>query len=57
MGREKLDNLLLDNPDVISGVDMGCMLHLKGIADKDGDKIEFKHISEIILESLDNNLI
>ena len=57
MGREKLDNLLKQNPDVISGVDMGCMLHLRGIADKDGDKIEFKHISEIILESLDNNLI
>jgi len=53
MGREKLDELLKENPDVISGVDMSCLMHLKGIADKDGDKIEFKHISEIILESLD----
>jgi len=56
MGREKLDDLLKENPDVISGVDMSCLMHLKGIADKDGDKIEFKHISEIILESLDETL-
>jgi len=56
MGREKLDNLLEFNPDVISGVDMSCLMHLKAIADKDGDKVEFKHISEIILESLDETL-
>jgi L-lactate dehydrogenase complex protein LldE len=56
MGREKLDDLLSQNPDIISGVDMSCLMHLKGIADKDGDKVEFKHISEIILESLDNLL-
>jgi len=56
MGREKLDDLLSKNPDVISGVDMSCLMHLKGIADKDGDKVEFKHISEIILESLDETL-
>jgi L-lactate dehydrogenase complex protein LldE len=53
MGREKLNDLLIHNPDVISGVDMSCLMHLKGIADKDGDNIEFKHISEIILSSLD----
>ena len=56
MGREKLDDLLSSNPDVISGVDMSCLMHLKGIAEKDGDKVEFKHISEIILECLDETL-
>jgi len=53
MGREKLDDLLEKNPDIISGVDMSCLMHLKAIAEKDGNKVEFKHISEIILESLD----
>ena len=56
MGRDKLDDLLSQNPDVISGVDMSCLMHLKGIADKDGDNIKFKHISQIILESLDETL-
>ena len=56
MGREKLDDLLSDSPDVISGIDMSCLMHLKGIAEKDGNKVEFKHISEIILESLDETL-
>ena len=52
MGREKLDDLLQTNLDIICGVDMSCLMHLKGIADKDGDKVEFKHISEVILESI-----
>ena len=53
MGREKLDDLLQTNPDVICGVDMSCLMHLKGIADKDGDKVEFKHIGEVVLESVE----
>ncbi|NPA55986.1 MAG: (Fe-S)-binding protein [Epsilonproteobacteria bacterium] len=56
MGRSKLDDLLLSNPDVISGVDMSCLMHLQSIAQKDNDNIQFKHISEIILESLDETL-
>ena len=56
MGREKLDSLLSLDCDVISGVDMSCLMHLKAIATKDKDNIQFKHISQIILESLDETL-
>jgi L-lactate dehydrogenase complex protein LldE len=52
MGRNKLDDLISTGGDVITGVDFSCLTHLKAIADKDGDKIEIKHISEIIWECL-----
>ncbi len=56
MGRNKLDDLLEKKPDVITGVDYSCLMHLDSIAKKDGDKIEIKHISEIIWECLNETL-
>jgi len=53
MGRNKLDDLLSSGGDVITGVDFSCLMHLKSIAQKDGDNIEIKHISEIIHEALE----
>jgi len=60
MGKEKLNDLLsgwkYDFTPTITGVDMSCLMHLKGIAEKENIKAEFKHISEIILESMDDAL-
>jgi L-lactate dehydrogenase complex protein LldE len=53
MGRSKLDDLISTGAEVITGVDYSCLMHLKGIAEKDGDNIEIKHISEIIHEALE----
>jgi len=54
MGKDKLNDLL-DNDvkeKIITGVDMSCLMHLKGIAEKENINVEFKHISEIIWESI-----
>ena len=56
MGRSKLDDLISTGAEVISGVDYSCLMHLDAIAKKDGNKIEIKHISEIILECLNETL-
>jgi len=56
MGRSKLDDLIGAGAEVITGVDFSCLMHLDSIAKKDGDKIEIKHISEIIWECLDETL-
>jgi L-lactate dehydrogenase complex protein LldE len=53
MGRSKLDDLISTGAEVITGVDFSCLMHLKSIAQKDGDNIEIKHISEIIHEALE----
>jgi L-lactate dehydrogenase complex protein LldE len=59
MGKEKLNDLLsnwqYDFTPVITGVDMSCLMHLKGIAEKEGINVEFKHVSEILLESIENS--
>ncbi|NPA10779.1 MAG: (Fe-S)-binding protein [Epsilonproteobacteria bacterium] len=57
MGRDKLNDLLSQNPDIISGVDYSCLMHLDSIAKKDGDNIQIKHISEVIMECLDESLL
>ncbi len=56
MGRDKLDDLLTNAPTAIAGVDMSCLVHLESIAKKDGDSVEFKHISQVILECLSETL-
>jgi len=60
MGKDKLNSLLsnwrYDFTPVITGVDMSCLMHLQGIAQKEGIKAEFKHICEILLESLNETL-
>ncbi|WP_456480569.1 (Fe-S)-binding protein [Nautilia sp.] len=60
IGKKKLNDLLnnwkYNFIPVITGVDMSCLMHLKGIAEKERINAEFKHISEILLESLDETL-
>ena len=59
IGKEKLNDLLSNwrygFTPVITGVDMSCLMHLKGIAEKEGINAEFKHVSEILLESIENS--
>ena len=56
IGLEKLNDLLsnwkYDFTPTITGVDMSCLMHLKGIADKENIKANFKHISEVLYEAL-----
>ena len=57
MGKSKLEDLLnkenlkgINGTPIITGVDMSCLMHLKGVADKENIKAEFKHISTILRE-------
>jgi L-lactate dehydrogenase complex protein LldE len=54
MGRSKLDDLLSAGGDVITGVDFSCLMHLKSIAQKDGENVDIKHISEILWECMES---
>ena len=57
MGKSKLDDLLneenlkeIKETPVITGVDMSCLMHLKGVAEKENIKAEFKHIATVLKE-------
>jgi len=56
MGKEKLEDLLsgwkYDQTPTITSVDMSCLMHLKGIADKEKMDINFEHVSTVLLKGL-----
>ena len=52
MGRVKLDNVLAQKPDYLISGDMSCMMHLGGLAQKEGRPVETRHIAQILRDSL-----
>ena len=54
MGTLKLDHLLDEKPDYLVSADLSCMMHLGGLAEKQGRPLEYRHIAQILLESLQN---
>lgn len=54
MGKLKIEKLIADKPDIIGAVDMACMLHLSGIAQKQGRPLNKLHVSEILMAALRN---
>lgn len=55
MGRHKLADLRRATPDVIASTDMGCVMHLAGLAEREGAKgVRMCHYAEILAESLES---
>lgn len=53
MGRAKLQRHIDTGADIITGADCSCLLHLSGIASKEGhDGIRFMHAAEILAAGL-----
>lgn len=54
MGVLKLDHALKENPEYLVSGDMGCLLHLGGMATREGRKIKTRHLVQILRDSLRN---
>lgn len=54
MGKLKIDMLTAEKPDIIGAVDMACMMHLSGIANKQGRQFNKLHVAEILMKALRN---
>ncbi len=54
MGKLKLGNALKENPEYLVSGDMGCLLHLGGIATREGKTIKTRHVVQILRDSLRN---
>jgi L-lactate dehydrogenase complex protein LldE len=52
MGRVKLDNVLAQKPDYLISGDMSCMMHLGGLAEKEGRPVKTRHIAQILRDAL-----
>ena len=52
MGRDKLERHIQTGAEYITGPDCSCLMHMAGVARKQGQKIEFKHVVEILAAGL-----
>ncbi len=52
MGELKLDHLRAANPDLLVSLDMSCMMHLGGLAEKAGHPVKTQHFAQVLRDSL-----
>ena len=52
MGRDKLERHIQTGAQYITGPDSACLMHMAGVAKKQGLGIEFKHVVEILAAGL-----
>lgn len=54
MGALKLEHIRAVQPDVLVSGDMSCMMHLGGMAEKEGKPIKTMHVAQILRDALRN---
>ena len=52
MGALKLDHVRAAQPDVFVSADMSCLMHLGGLAAKEGKPIKTLHLAQVLREAL-----
>jgi len=52
MGQLKLDHILATRPDTLASLDMGCMMHLHGLARRHERPLAPRHLAQILRDAL-----
>ncbi len=52
IGSLKLDRVLASEPELLVSSDMGCLLHVAGLAEKQGRAVPTQHLAELLRDSL-----
>ena len=52
MGRDKVERHMQTGARYVTGPDCSCLMHMAGVAKKQGMEIEFKHVVEILASGL-----
>jgi L-lactate dehydrogenase complex protein LldE len=52
IGTLKLDHVLAASPDLLVSADMGCLMHLEGLARKDGRPLRMLHVAQVLRDAL-----
>ena len=52
MGRDKVERHIATGAEFITGPDCSCLMHMEGVAKKQGLDIKFKHVVEILAAGL-----
>ena len=54
MGRLKIGNVLASSPDFLVSGDMGCLLHMGGLVDREEWNLSRLHLAEVLRDALRN---
>ncbi|CAA0125483.1 Lactate utilization protein A [Halioglobus japonicus] len=54
---DKLNDVLATGADMLAGGDLGCLLNIAGRARRLGEKIEVRHVAELLYQDLDTPAI
>jgi L-lactate dehydrogenase complex protein LldE len=54
MGELKLEHIRAAQPDLLVSPDMSCMMHLSGLAQKEGKPIKVQHVAQMLRDALKN---
>lgn len=54
MGRLKLDHIRAAKPDLLVSGDMSCLMHMGGLAEKEGQPIRTRHLAQVLRDALAN---
>ena len=54
MGRDKVERHVATGAEYVTGPDCSCLMHMEGVARKQGLDIKFKHVVEILAAGLPN---
>jgi L-lactate dehydrogenase complex protein LldE len=54
MGELKLEHVRLAQPDLLVSGDMSCLMHLRGLAEKEGKPIKSMHVVQLLRAALKN---
>jgi L-lactate dehydrogenase complex protein LldE len=57
MVNDKLDHALATGAKILAGGDLGCLLNIAGRAQRQGQKIEVRHIAELLSGDMDSSPI
>ncbi len=52
MGQDKIERHMATGAEFVTGPDSSCLMHMAGIAKKEGKPIKFVHVAEILAEGL-----
>ena len=52
MGALKLQHIRAAKPDVLVSIDMSCMMHLGGLAEREGRPIRTQHLAQVLRDAL-----
>lgn len=55
MGTLKLDHVRAVQPDLLVSGDMSCLMHMGGLAQKEGKPIKIQHIAQVMRDALRNS--